>query len=101
MKTVVFHPEAVVELEEAVAWYAERSVRVARSFEEAVESGVRSIQSHPSRYAFLRKTGKRAFRVPRFPYLVIYEETSQHIWIDAVAHEKRHPDYWKSRRGAS
>lgn len=98
MKPVLFHPEAIAELEEALAWYAERSVRVAGAFEEAVELGVRSIETQPTRHAFLRETGKRAFRVPRFPYLLIYEETADHIWIDAVAHEKRHPDYWKGRQ---
>lgn len=98
MKPVVFHPEAIQELDDAVAYYAERSFKAASAFEEAVEAGVRSIVKHPNQHAFLRNTGKRAFRLDRFPYVIIYEELSDRIWIDAIAHERRHPDYWRNRK---
>jgi plasmid stabilization system protein ParE len=98
MKQVVFHPEAFQELDEAVAYYAERSLWAATAFEEAVEKAVRSIATAPTRHAFLRQTGMRAFRLKRFPYLIIYEELRDQLWIAAVAHERRHPDYWRRRR---
>jgi len=34
----------------------------------------------------------------RFPYLIIFEELPGHIWINAIAHERRHPDYWRYRK---
>lgn len=98
MKPVVFHPEAIQELDDAVAYYAERSLKAASTFEATVETGVRSIAQNPNRHAYLRNTGKRAFRLGRFPYLIIYEELPTGIWIDAIAHERRHPDYWKNRK---
>ncbi|GEP44555.1 type II toxin-antitoxin system RelE/ParE family toxin [Brevifollis gellanilyticus] len=97
MLPAVFHQEAIQELEEAVVWYAERSPRVAARFQEAIEAGVRSAQEHPERHAFLRQTGKRAVRLDRYPYLIVYEQHPGHIWINAIAHEKRHPDYWLGR----
>lgn len=66
MKPVVFHPEAIQELDDAVAYYAERSFKAASAFEGAVEAGVHSVAQHPSRQAFLRNTGKRAFRLAGF-----------------------------------
>ena len=98
MKPVVFHPEAFQELDEAVAYYAERSLWAATAFEDAVEKAVRAIAADPTRHAFLRQTGKRAFRLKRFPYLIVFEELPDQLWIAAVAHERRHPDYWRRRR---
>jgi toxin ParE1/3/4 len=98
MKPVVFHPEAIQELDNAVAYYAERSFKAATAFEAAIEAGVHSIAQHPNRHAFLRNTGKRVYRLDRFPYHIIYEELPDLIWIDAIAHERRHPDYWKNRK---
>jgi toxin ParE1/3/4 len=98
MKPIVFHPEAILELDDAVAYYAERSVKAARGFEEAIEAGVHAIARQPKAHAFLRDTGKRALRLARYPYLIIFEELEDRIWIDAVAHSKRRPDYWRKRR---
>ncbi|WP_395737816.1 type II toxin-antitoxin system RelE/ParE family toxin [Prosthecobacter sp.] len=98
MKPVVFHPEAIQELDDAVAYYAERSFKAASAFEAAIEIGVNSIAQNASRHAFFCGTSKRAFRLARFPYLIIYEELPGHVWVNAVAHERRHPDYWKNRK---
>ncbi|MGV3663711.1 MAG: type II toxin-antitoxin system RelE/ParE family toxin [Prosthecobacter sp.] len=98
MKPVVFHPEAVEELDDATAYYAKSSILVAARFTEAVEAGVHAIAQHPERQAFLRTTGKRAFRLTKFPYHIVYEELPDRIWVNAVAHERRHPDYWKDRK---
>jgi toxin ParE1/3/4 len=33
-----------------------------------------------------------------FPYQIFYTELEDAIWIAAVAHGRRRPDYWRRRR---
>jgi toxin ParE1/3/4 len=37
-------------------------------------------------------------KVNRFPYLVFYDESDEDIWVAAIAHERRRPDYWRNRK---
>ena len=41
--------------------------------------------------------GLRRFVLPRFPYSIFYYEREEDVWIAAVAHHKRQPDYWAGR----
>ena len=42
--------------------------------------------------------GTRKFLLRRFPYGVVYRITKSAIQVIAVAHGRRRPGYWKSRR---
>ena len=93
---VVFHPEASAEYGEAYAWYADRDPRTADRFEQEVESAVQRIVEGPHRWPrYDEKHRKLVLR--RFPYVVIYREHGNRIWIVAVAHGHRRPGYWKKR----
>jgi hypothetical protein len=41
--------------------------------------------------------GTRFFHLRRFPYLVVFRETTYAIQVIAEAHGKRKPGYWKKR----
>ncbi|MBU1775437.1 MAG: type II toxin-antitoxin system RelE/ParE family toxin, partial [Gammaproteobacteria bacterium] len=41
--------------------------------------------------------GFRRVIVRRFPYSVVYRAKGEHIYIIAVAHQRRHPNYWSDR----
>ncbi len=41
--------------------------------------------------------GTRSRRVRRFPYRLVYLEQPEQLWIIAVAHQSRRPDYWLRR----
>ena len=94
---LVFHPEASVEYGEAYAWYLGHDPKAAERFEQEVESAVRYIVKDPHRWpTYDEKHRKLLLR--RFPYVLIYREHANRIWIVAVAHEHRRPGYWKERR---
>lgn len=98
MKAVVFHPRARRELLEAVIYYDEQSVGLGRDLNNRVKLATAAIASHPTYFAFFRSPPFRAARLKRFPYLVIYLDLPDYIWVVAVAHERRRPDYWKHRK---
>jgi toxin ParE1/3/4 len=96
MKPVRFHPEAQLELEEAIAYYEARCPGLGIDLRKKVEAAVLNIQTHPLRWT-PAQFGTRRYLPARFPYSLIYFEMLDHIWLIATAHHKRQPGYWRSR----
>ena len=42
--------------------------------------------------------GLRRYVIRRFPFIIFYLEFETLIWVVAIAHGKRKPDYWKKRK---
>ena len=98
MKGVVFHTDAEAELEEAVAYYEGKRRGLGREFQADVEAAINVIQRNPGVGGLYKDTGLRHITVGRFPYVVFYAELDDAIWIAAIAHGQRRPDYWRRRR---
>jgi plasmid stabilization system protein ParE len=96
---IEFHPEAAQEVEAAVLWYGERSLRAAEAFLKELENALRLISEAPARWPAF-EAGTRRLPLRRFPYVVIYREGARALQILAVAHGRRRPGYWKSRSPA-
>jgi toxin ParE1/3/4 len=97
MRLVSFHPKAEAELDEAAAWYQSKRSGLGKEFRLAVERAVDRISENPQVGSFYGASGFRYVLTRRFPYLVVYAESGQTIWIMAVAHGSRKPGYWKDR----
>jgi plasmid stabilization system protein ParE len=95
--SVELHPEAIAEARAAYLWYAQRNASAADAFMAALDQAVAQIPESPARWpAHLH--GTRKFLLTRFPYSVIYRATATNIQIIAVAHGRRRPGYWRTRR---
>jgi plasmid stabilization system protein ParE len=81
---------------EALDWYATRSERAARGFEAEFARGMQSIEQAPQRFPFCDGT-HQFYLMRRYPFQVIYRQTSRGPLIVAVAHAKRRPGYWQDR----
>ncbi len=91
-----WHPEAVLDAEEARNWYAERSPFAARGFLLALDDAVKAVLQAPER-GLLVSHGSRRFVFPnRYPFALIYR-LIPHVEVVAVAHLHRRPDYWQHR----
>jgi toxin ParE1/3/4 len=90
--------EAEVELWEAVGNYDQKSPGLGVDFQAEIRRCIESIAEHPERWR-LRADGTRRTLAQRFPYLVVYAYERERIWILAIAHCKRRPDYWQHRGG--
>jgi toxin ParE1/3/4 len=97
MKDVVFHPEAKKELDQGASYYEERRPGLGVDFLTEVEAATLQIQQSPQSFSFFPGSESRRCLVDRFPYLIIFQEEEGFIWIQAVAHGKRRPGYWKDR----
>lgn len=99
MKPLVVHPQAKAELDEAIAYYESKVSGLGLDFLDSVERSFQKIQQSPRAWPPHIDPRFRKYLVERFPYSIFYMERRDAIWIAAIAHAKRRPDYWK-RRGS-
>ena len=97
MKRFEFHPDARVEYLAAILYYDDARSGLGDEFVTEIEDAIDLILAHP--LAWPRMGGRvRRCLIGRFPFGIIYTVTGGLILILAVAHLKRAPGYWKSRR---
>ena len=91
-----FHPEAVLEFEEAIRFYKEHGTHLGKRLAHEIRVTIRKIVATPERWRVLEEDVRRCL-VRVFPYSVLYTVESDYILIIAVAHAKRQPGYWRHR----
>jgi len=94
--TFSFHPEAEKEFLEAINYYENRERGLGYDFAIEVFATIQNIVIYPTAWPALEE-GVRRCLVHRFPYGVIYSIEQEEIFLLAVMHLHRHPDYWKNR----
>lgn len=90
------HPEAELELFEAASFYEAGVSGLGRDFSYEVERVITILLEHPELGSRVDKD-LRHFVLRRFPFSVVYAVAGQLIYIVAIAHGSREPEYWKSR----
>lgn len=91
-----FHPDAVLEMEDAHDWYEARSQSAAEAFLYELNLAIQRVLEAPGRWP--RDEGvARRFVLRRFPFNLIYRKVGATIQFVALAHHKRKPGYWRSR----
>ena len=93
---VEFHPAANQELDEAVAYYDGQAAGLGDEFVQAVAEAIQRINAFPAAWARLSANTRRC-RTAKFPYGIIYSVTGETLYIIALMHLHRKPDYWKDR----
>ena len=96
MKPVKYHPLAESEQVGSAAFYERRRPFLGDHFLDLIEEALAKIRNTPE----MGKPGKfltRSWKVRRFPFPIVYLNQAERIWIVAVAHLSRKPDYWNRR----
>jgi len=96
MSPIRFHPDAERELLDAQRWYARRSEVAAQAFALEIDRALDAIAEAPERWP-LRPSGERRLTLSRFPYSVLYRTRAGEIFVVAIAHQRRRPEYWHQR----
>jgi hypothetical protein len=94
---LIFDPEALVEMREAAAFYEDCQPGLGCSFLDAVEVASAEIVKYPRMWRRVKGRFRR-YLVQRFPYGLIYAVQGDVIYVAAVMHLKRKPDYWYGRQ---
>lgn len=91
-----FHPEADEEFSEAVAYYEACEPGLGLDFSREVHVTIHNALDYPTMWPEIEDEVRRCL-VHRFPYGVLYSVEPHGIFVLAVMHLHRDPDYWKRR----
>lgn len=89
-------PEARLEFEVAERWYDRQLPSLGAQLREEVRTVLRRLCQWP--LAFPVERGEiRRVTLGRFPYKLLYAIELDCIYVIAIAHQHRKPDYWAGR----
>lgn len=93
---VSFRPVALMELDEATAWYKKQKAGLEFDFLQEVQQTLSCISTTPMRFAPVRGEVRRAL-LRRFPYAIHFVPEPQKVVVLAVFHVRRDPRHIESR----
>jgi hypothetical protein len=96
VRPVIFHAEAKAELFDAARWYNTQVRGLGSEFRQEPRAAAARIAATPEAFGFY-SGNIRFHRLHRFPYALLYEVRPHEVFVVAVMHLHRHPDYWKHR----
>jgi len=96
MKLVEYHPSALEELIKAAEYYESKVDGLGQRFLDEIEFGVADISESPDRWPYLILNARRRL-LDRFPFMLVYLDEADRIYILATMHQNRRLGYWKKR----
>ena len=94
---VIFVEQAKYEFLDAIAYYEGAHSNLGRRFKDEADRCILWIADHPELYR-IRLSGYRRINLRIFPYYIPYITRGSDLWILAVAHGYRKPEYWIQRK---
>lgn len=90
--------EALTELLVATKWYDLQRGGLGDELLEAIHGALTVIQESPRAWPQMATSrGARRYVCKGFPYAIFYTIHNEVIWVVAIAHTSRHPNYWLHR----
>jgi len=96
MPRVLFTAAARADLADALTWYTDHVPEIVPRFRQALRDVVQRIAAHPQQFLPSSHQTRRAL-LRRFPYVVIFRDTGQAVYVVAVFHTSRDPRTWQQR----
>jgi len=96
MLDLLFHPDVAGEIKASYRWYQNQAEGLGDDFLHELELACQAIIEFPATWPRLKKDYRR-FLLSKFPFSVVYRVQNTNIFVVAVMHNSRKPDYWKTR----
>lgn len=91
-----YHPDARDEIRSSYEWYLERNVEKADEFLDRVLTLIDLALDYPEIGSpYLYRTRRLLLR--SFPFIIVYQELRETLFIVALSHTSRRPGYWRDR----
>jgi len=94
---VEFHPDVYEDIQGSYRWYEEKLSSLGNSFLNEIENGLTTIKNFPDMWANFENGFKR-YILNKFPFSIIYKYNKGTIFVVAIMHNSRKPNYWKTRK---
>ena len=92
-----FNPAARIEYLEHVAYYESRQSGLGARYLAAFDAAMVKVCDAPHRNKIEFPPNIRRYRVPGFPYNILYRQVGADVEVLVVAPHRRRPDYWLGR----
>ncbi len=93
---IIFNELARDELNDAVDFYNLELSGLGVFFKEEIKKSLNRILDYPAAWPAITQD-IRKYVLHRFPYKILYSIEKDHIYIIAIAHQHRKPNYWIDR----
>ncbi len=93
----VFHPAAEAEHLETIAYYESKRPGLGAMYLAEFEQLIKIVCEAPHRYPIEKKPDIRRIRMRKFPFTVLYRDSSGSLQVLAISHHRRRPQYWLGR----
>lgn len=94
---IFWHEDAAQELRTEIEWLDAQSQGLGARLRNSIRSALATLDELPH-LGSPRTDGCRRFLLPDFPFDLVYLEEHDKIIVLALAHHRRRPGYWKTRR---
>lgn len=88
---------ARAELVDAIQYHEREREGIGQELAAEIDRAVRLIAERPMVGSDIGK-GERKFTIDRFRYNVIYRVEEKNVFVLAIAHHRRKPNYWRKRK---
>ena len=96
MITIKFLPQAVEELDESIQYYEKLYKGLGLDFHREVKKTIKLISFNPEIWQQY-EDGTRRISTSRFPFKIVYLLKGSTLWVVAIAHHRKFPEYWSAR----
>ncbi len=93
MSYYLFHPAAEAEHLESIAYFESKRAGLGASYFAEFEIIMGTVCEAPHRYPIEKQPDVRRARMKRFPFTVLFRESSGSVQVLAVAHNRLRPQY--------
>ena len=90
---IIFSPLAKSELDDACRFYEIEFSGLGQQFKEEVHKASLRIAEYPKAWSIEHGEVRKCL-LHRFPFKILYSIEHDHIFVIAIAHQHRKPDYW-------
>lgn len=95
---IIVHPSAAADVNNAAAFYSEQANKqLGLALITELEKATSLLSGNPE-LGTPWVSGTRRFVLRRFPFNIVYRLFPDHLFIIAIAHQKRRPSYWQRRK---
>ncbi len=95
--SLILTEKAQEDLDDAYQWYEEQEPGLGKEFIRCVGAKIAEIKRYPLHHQVVQNDQVRRALTNRFPFSIYFENEEVFITIFAILHQRRSPEFWKSR----
>lgn len=96
-KSLILTEKAEQDLDDAFQWYERQDPGLGKEFIRCVDAGIATLNRYPFHHPIIQNEHVRRAILNRFPFSIYFINEEALITIFAILHQRRSPDFWKSR----